>query len=130
MKAIIAGGRDIEEGDAKRFVREAVKASGWEAEITEIVHGDARGVDRAANDLYRGWKDVSAFPAMWKVHGRAAGPIRNKHMAQYADALIAVWDGQSRGTRNMIETARDHGLKVYVHRIDARNATDEDPEIA
>jgi hypothetical protein len=37
-------------------------------------------------------------------------------MASMADALIAVWDGKSRGTKNMIETAEKMGLRVYVHR--------------
>jgi hypothetical protein len=35
-------------------------------------------------------------------------------MAKYADALIAVWDGKSRGTKNMIDEAKKLGLKVYV----------------
>ena len=39
----------------------------------------------------------------WNKHGKAAGPIRNRQMAEYADCLIAVWDGKSRGTKNMID---------------------------
>jgi hypothetical protein len=56
------------------------------------------------------------FPADWKTHGKAAGPIRNRQMAKNAEALIALWDGNSRGTKNMIETATKLGLKVYVKR--------------
>ena len=51
-------------------------------------------------------------------HGRAAGPIRNKEMANNADALIAFWDGQSRGTRSMINLARKMGLQVAICRYD------------
>lgn len=46
----------------------------------------------------------------------ASGPIRNGEMAKYADALIAMWDGTSTGTKNMIDQATKHGLKVYVVR--------------
>jgi len=35
-------------------------------------------------------------------------------MADYADALVAVWDGESRGTVHMICRAKENGLKVYV----------------
>jgi hypothetical protein len=57
------------------------------------------------------------FPADWDRFGRSAGPKRNKQMAEYGDALIAVWDGESRGTKTMIEFARERGLQVYIHRI-------------
>jgi hypothetical protein len=40
-------------------------------------------------------------------------------MAGMADALIAVWDGKSRGTKNMIETAQSMGLKLHVHRYES-----------
>jgi hypothetical protein len=35
-------------------------------------------------------------------------------MAEYADALIAFWDGESTGTANMIEEAEKRNLKVIV----------------
>lgn len=40
-------------------------------------------------------------PADWNKHGRAAGPIRNAQMAEISDALIAFWDGKSRGTKSI-----------------------------
>ena len=55
-------------------------------------------------------------PADWDKHGKAAGPIRNAEMAEVADALIAFWDGQSRGTANMISLAKSKGLSVAVVR--------------
>ena len=54
------------------------------------------------------------FPADWDKHGRAAGPIRNKQMADYADVLIAVWDGKSRGTKNMIDEMNKLMKPVYI----------------
>ena len=58
------------------------------------------------------------FPADWEHHGKAAGPIRNAEMAEVADALIAFWDGQSRGTKSMIDLAKRKGLQVAVVRFD------------
>lgn len=113
MKTIIAGSRGITN---LHDVICAVADSGFE--ITEVVSGCARGVDRlgeqwaALNKL-----PVQQFPAKWYELGRSAGLVRNVVMAEYADALVAVWDGQSRGTRHMIETAQKHGLKVYVATI-------------
>ncbi len=44
---------------------------------------------------------VKEFPADWDQHGNAAGPIRNAQMADYADALLLIYDGESRGSLNM-----------------------------
>jgi glycerophosphoryl diester phosphodiesterase len=113
MKVIIAGSRTITDA---YLVRKAVEDSGFT--VTEVVCGLARGADQLGR-LYaqRNKIPVKEFPADWKKFGRAAGVKRNREMALYADALIAVWDGYSRGTKNMIETAKSLGLRVYVHTV-------------
>lgn len=113
MKVIIAGGRTITDIS---LVYAAIAESGFE--ITEVVSGGADGVDKlgekaAMDSLF----PVKVFKADWDRFGRSAGPKRNREMATYADALIAIWDGKSRGTKNMIETAKFFDLKVYVKRI-------------
>lgn len=117
MKTIIAGSRDITD---PRHVWDAVREAQTEGlEVTEVVTGGARGVDTIAhNGATKGGIDTTVMHANWEGHGKAAGPIRNRRMAEYADALIAVWDGKSRGTKNMIDEARKRGLAVWVHRID------------
>lgn len=114
MKVIIAGGRDF--NDYLLLLQAVVKA---DFDITEVVSGGAKGAD-ALGELFAHDMDIalSCFPANWDKHGRAAGPIRNGEMAQYADALIAMWDGTSSGTRNMINQAKDRGLRVYIERYD------------
>ena len=81
----------------------------------EIVSGHARGADtlgeRYAKE--RGYK-LTIFPAEWEKYGKSAGPRRNKEMAEYANALIAMWDGKSIGTKNMIDIAKEKGLKVGI----------------
>jgi predicted Rossmann fold nucleotide-binding protein DprA/Smf involved in DNA uptake len=114
MKVIIAGGRDILD---YKLVLNAIRESKFD--ITEVVSGMAKGVDTLAvqyaneNDLV-----ITPFFADWNTHGRAAGPIRNRQMAEYGDALIAIWDGESRGTKNMIEEATKRKLQVFVYRAD------------
>ena len=80
-----------------------------------IVSGHAKGADTLGEKYAqeRGL-NIELHPADWHSHGRAAGPIRNAEMAAEADALIAFWDGQSRGTANMIKIAKDKGLQVAV----------------
>ena len=82
-----------------------------------IVSGTARGADRQGERYAaeRGYR-VERFPADWDRDGIAAGPIRNGQMAAHADALVAFWDGKSRGTRDMIEKAKEHNLPVRIVR--------------
>lgn len=61
--------------------------------------------------------DLKRFPADWGKHGKAAGPIRNKEMAEYATHLIAFPSKLSKGTRNMIKLAEDAGLKIFISEI-------------
>ena len=50
---------------------------------------------------------LSTSPADWDLDGKSAGFKRNVKMAEYADALVAFWDGESKGTKHMIETAKE-----------------------
>lgn len=109
-RCIIAGSRSIH---TYAHVAEAVRRSGYV--VSEVVSGHANGVDM----LGERWAMVQGVPvrifhALWGVHGKGAGFKRNEEMATYADALIAVWDGHSRGTAHMIKAMRQHGKPVSV----------------
>lgn len=56
---------------------------------------------------------IKKFPADWDLHGKAAGPIRNRQMAKYADCLLLIWDGKSRGSMNMKQEMERIGKPVY-----------------
>lgn len=118
MKTIIAGSRDLGSMD---LIASAALAAMFREDIyiSEVVSGGCRGVD-VAGEQWAASQGISInrFPADWKTHGRAAGPMRNRQMAEYADALIAIWDGKSKGTKNMIEEAHKAGLVVYVHKVE------------
>lgn len=111
MKVIIAGSRDITD---KWAIVEAVGATDWI--IDEVVSGAARGVDTLGEEFAAIHNiPIKQFPAEWDVHGKSAGYVRNYAMAQYADALIAVWDGKSKGTLNMINTMANLNKPVFVY---------------
>jgi hypothetical protein len=110
MRTIIAGSRNIEDYE---LLLDAINASGFS--ISEILSGKARGVDAMGESYGRKHKiPLKYFPADWNKHGKSAGIRRNIEMAENADALIALWDGKSKGTYHMIETAKKKGLKVFV----------------
>ena len=105
MKVIIAGSRHMPSSSAE-LIPKAITWSGLQ--ITEVVCGLAKGADL----LGKRWAmqnqiPVKDFPAQWSLYGRAAGPIRNREMAEYADALIVfIWDN-SRGSVNMLSQMRN-----------------------
>lgn len=110
MKVIIAGSRTIHD---YKLVVTAMQRCGFK--VTEVVCGMATGVDRmgetwaTANNI-----PVKAMPADWYRYGKAAGPIRNRAMAEYADAAVVVWDGKSAGSRNMINEMIRRNKPYYV----------------
>ena len=133
LRTIIAGSRDLGWQDLESALRT------YKAPITEVVCGCAEGIDKCG---YRWAREqgipVTFFPAWanqysWAYyqnrpgeviqypHGgysgysRSYGIQRNKRMAEYAEAVLAVWDGDSRGTKSLIELAEYKGLSVVVY---------------
>lgn len=111
MKVIIAGSRN---GIIYSDVKKAIEDSGFK--ITEVVSGTARGVDRFGEQwAIENNVAIKRFPADWDTYGKRAGYLRNTQMAEYADALIAVWDGESRGTKHMIDEAKKESLEYFIY---------------
>lgn len=131
MKTIIAGTRTLTMFQLDELVT-AIDLSGFK--ITEVVSGAAPGGDFLGEQyaMHLGLP-VKKFPAAWddldapgavirrNRHGEKynvrAGVDRNLAMAEYAEALIALWDGKSTGTADMILQAHRHGLRVYVYLV-------------
>jgi hypothetical protein len=110
MKTIIAGSRKIKK---MSLVARAIEKSG--INISMVLSGKAKGVD-ILGEL---WAKENNVPVMgflpeWKRYGRGAGLKRNLEMIETADALIAIWDGKSRGTAHTIREAKKKGLLVFV----------------
>lgn len=112
MRVIIAGSRTLRDS---YLLARAVAESGFTPTI--VLSGAARGADTLGEEWarLRGIR-VDRYPAAWNTYGNRAGPIRNAMMVSHADALVAVWDGTSFGTADVIRQARARNLLVHVHR--------------
>lgn len=109
MKVIVAGSRTITD---RELVLQAIADSKFT--ITEVISGGAKGVDRIAEE----WAKEQGIPVTvirtgWKTGGRGGGFVNNEEMAEQAEALIAVYDGQSKGTKHMIDTMSKRGKKIF-----------------
>ncbi len=110
MKLIIAGGRDL--FPAYGFIFSAVKMFGITG-ITEVVSGQCDGVDREG-EHFASHMGIHVEPFPYESeHGKAGGPIRNRKMAKYADALLLIWTGDSPGSRNMKEEMERLKKPIY-----------------
>lgn len=115
FKVIIAGCRDFSDYDLLREKCLYYLQNIRQTHNVVIVSGHASGAD-ALGERFATEQNFQTIVMLadWDKYGRSAGPKRNTQMAEVADALIAFWDGQSRGTKNMIEIAKQKGLNVKV----------------
>lgn len=112
MKLIIAGSRDMWIRHDELF--EIIDKFGILYDIEEVVSGCAAGIDSAAIEFAKRYKiPLKKFPADWEKYGRLAGPRRNLEMAQYATALLIIWDGKSRGSANMRARMKGMGKQIF-----------------
>lgn len=134
MKLVISGYRDFFDYQEFSSVVDSilttlfVTESRFQEEDLEIISGGARGTDTLA-ETYARKKNIpfKEFPADWDLYGYTAGPIRNKEMAEYGDALLAFWHPKSKGTSNMISLAKEekHGFThVFVYDVTKRDFLD------
>lgn len=116
VRIIIAGGRDFDNLELMTekcdyYLSDAV-SKGFDI---EIVSGTAKGADKLGEE-YAKLRDYSIayFPADWKQYGKRAGYLRNQQMANFSDALIAFWDGSSKGTNHMIDIAKNKNMPIRI----------------
>lgn len=81
----------------------------------EIVSGTARGAD-TLGEKYAKEKGfaLKKFPANWDLYGKKAGYIRNREMRDYADVCVVFWDGESKGSKHMINLAKEDNMPIRV----------------
>ena len=127
LRIIVAGSRDFNDFNLlstslTKNLREKVESKIiYRPSQVEFVSGTARCADTLGEKYayIHGYK-VKRFPANWDLYGKRAGYIRNEQMAKYSvenkyhGILFAFWDGQSRGTKHMIDLANKYGLEVHV----------------
>lgn len=112
QKIIVAGGRHFGDYFMVQLALECVAAAS-----DEIVSGGANGAD-ALGERYAKEQNhpLKIYAADWAKYGKRAGYLRNQQMAKYADILVAFWDGESKGTWNMIKLALENALELHVYR--------------
>lgn len=109
MKVAIIGSRGLELSDFSPYLP---------AETDEIVSGGAYGIDRCARRYANshGIK-LTEFLPDYDSYGRRAPLLRNLTIIDYADLVLAFWDGSSRGTYFVIENCKKKGKPCKVFKI-------------
>lgn len=113
MKVLVCGGRAF---------NDALTLGSWlggihknNGPITELIEGGAPGADFMARKFAE-WMGipVRTFEAEWDIHGKAAGPIRNKRMLDEGKPdLVVAFEG-GKGTANMLKQATAAGVKILI----------------
>ena len=110
MKVGVIGSRGLTVDNLEQYLPE---------DTTEIVSGGAKGIDTCARE-YALSHDIklTEFLPEYSRYGRGAPFKRNLQIIIYSDLVIAFWDGQSKGTKNVIENCKKLNVKVDVHIIE------------
>lgn len=116
FKLIVAGSRGFKDYDLMLRAVIALMDHELADKKLSIVSGMAQGADQLGVRLANAFGlDLYKFPANWDGFGKKAGFIRNTQMGNFADGLLAFWDGKSNGTKHMVDYM--HKLKKPVHLI-------------
>lgn len=111
MKILVCGGRDYNDRTSFYYYMDDI-AKLYGRPIT-IIEGGARGADRMAQEFAKAdGYDLETYPADWKKHGKAAGPIRNKQMLDEGKPDLVVAFPGGKGTQNMVEQAKKANIPV------------------
>ena len=112
FRVVVAGSRNF--NDYNLLSSELDKFLAGKKNVT-IISGTARGADRMGEQYAaeHGYK-IDQFPAEWSKYHQGAGPIRNLEMVKTADAVVAFWDNQSTGTKNIIDCAKQENIPYKV----------------
>ncbi len=106
MKIAIIGSRNLYVENLEKYLPQ---------DTTEIVSGGARGIDTCA-EIYAREKELkfTVFLPEYARFGRGAPIKRNEQIVDYADEVLAFWDGKSRGTQSVIAYCKKQSKKVTV----------------
>ena len=106
MKVAVIGSRELKVNNLEKYLPE---------EVTEIVSGGARGIDTSAREYaLKNNIKLKEFLPEYEKYGRAAPLKRNMQIIDYADMVLAFWDGKSRGTKFVIDNCKRIGKRVRI----------------
>lgn len=128
-RVIIAGSRSFNDYELLREHCLSVLQEKMKTHRIIIVSGHAHGADSLGERFAKEFSlPFELHPAKWSLLGKAAGMVRNAEMAKCSDELIAFWDGESSGTRHMINFARKRGLAISVIDTTLQNSIDNNSQ--
>jgi hypothetical protein len=116
MKIGIVGTRSF---DNYELLKESILQKCKVEDIDLLISGGAQGADLLAEqfaDEYNVKKLI--FKPNWQIYGSQAGFLRNTHIVDNSDILIAFWDGKSKGTQDSITKAQQRGIPFTVINYD------------
>lgn len=117
MKAAVIGSRGLHVNHLEDYLPEGV---------TEIVSGGAQGIDTCAKDYaLRHELKLTEFLPEYEKYGRGAPLRRNITIIEYADLVLAFWDGKSRGTKYVIDNCKKRNIPVAVYQPAAGSEANE-----
>ncbi len=106
MKVAIIGSRNLTVSNISSYIP---------IETTEIVSGGAKGVDNCAREFARSNNMMyTEFRPDYGRYGKCAPLVRNKEIVEYSDCVLAFWNGESKGTKYVIEYARKIGVDIRI----------------
>lgn len=112
MKVAVIGSRGLKVENLGQYLPK---------ETTEIVSGGAAGVDACAREYAEGHGlCLTEFLPQYGQYARAAPLKRNLQIIAYADLVLAFWDGQSKGTKYVIDHCKKQGRKIQVYLLESR----------
>lgn len=110
MKIAIVGSRNLHISNLEKYLP---------VDVTEIVSGGAKGIDECAKKYAISHKiKLKEFLPEYNKYSKAAPLKRNLQIIEYADMVIAFWDGRSKGTKHVIDVCKKHNKKITVFKID------------
>ena len=106
MKVAVIGSRELKVNNLEKYLPK---------EVTEIVSGGARGIDTSAREYaLKNNIKLKEFLPEYEKYGRSAPLKRNIQIIDYADMVLAFWDGKSRGTKFVIDNCKRIGKRVKI----------------
>lgn len=107
MKTAVIGSRNLTVEYMEKYLP---------VETDEIVSGGAKGIDRCTKSYAEQHKiKLTEFLPDYARYGRGAPLKRNDQIIDYADVVVAFWDGKSRGTKYVIDRCNKVGKKVILY---------------
>ena len=113
---LVFGGRQIAPGDSPAYAQQALTNICFDrlaGKPTRVIQGGADGYD-LCGELWAQAHNIpcDTYPADWRKHGRAAGPIRNQAMIDKGKPNLAVQFPGGRGTADMRKRLDKAGIEV------------------